>query len=67
MPKSLDSSDSYISPSYDYKPNMDDPPYEQRETTEYTEQTIASQKRRLIKDALNYGLKLKALDQGIET
>lgn len=47
---------------YDVKTKWDDIPYE-LETPVYTHQTIAQQKRRLIKDALNYGLKLKSVDE----
>jgi len=51
-----------VSPVYEVTTVLDDIPYEM-ETSHYTNLSIAVQKRRLIKDALNYGLKLKAIDQ----
>jgi hypothetical protein len=44
---------------------MEDIPYEE-ETVPYTSEAIHLQKRRLIKDALNYGLKLKAIDETLK-
>ena len=45
---------------------MDAIPYE-NETEEYTQLTIANQRKLMVKDALNYGLKLKSQDQDITT
>ena len=46
-------------PVYDIKTNIDAIPYE-NETEQYTQLTIANQRKDLVKEALNYGLKLKS-------
>ena len=53
-------------PVYDVHTKMDAIPYE-NETEEYTQLTIANQRKLMVKDALNYGLKLKSQDQDIMT
>lgn len=47
--------------TYTVKTNNDQIPYE-NEIKEYTENQIAIQKRKLVKEALSFGLKLKAID-----
>ena len=47
--------------TYTVKTNTDQIPYE-NEIKEYTENQIAIQKRKLVKEALSFGLKLKAID-----
>ena len=47
--------------TYTVKTNIDQIPYE-NEIKEYTENQIAIQKRKLVKEALSFGLKLKAID-----
>lgn len=48
-------------PIYERVTDVNNIPYEE-ETRPYTENSIANQKRKLVKDALNHGLKLKAID-----
>lgn len=52
--------------NYILKTKTDQIPYE-NETQEYTENQIAIQKRKLVKEALSFGLKLKAIDQEVKT
>ena len=53
-------------PFYEYVTDINNIPYE-KETQIYTESSITNQRRKLVKDALNHGLKLKAIDETVIT
>ena len=53
-------------PFYERVTDIKNIPYEE-ETTHYMENSISQQRRKLVKDALNHGLRLKAIDQTVET
>lgn len=53
-------------PIYDKVTDINNIPYEQEVKT-FTDFSISTQKRQLVRDALNHGLVLKAMDQTVTT
>ena len=53
-------------PFYENVTDINNIPYEE-ETSQYMEKSIRNQRKKLVQDALNYGLRLKAIDQAVET
>lgn len=66
LERPLSSKSNVEVPFYENVTDINKIPYAE-ETAQYIEKSISNQRRKLVKDALNHGLRLKAIDEKVET